>query len=249
MITITASGGTTADGNYDFSWDTGLNISASTTTLSNLNPGQYCVTVTDDNGCTTQECYTVGAIKVLSLNPLVTDVLCNGDATGEIFVSGTTTGAPADEPYTFAWSPNAPVPNNTVTTSEITGLIAGQYSVTMTDASMAGCQVIDTFTVNEPPPLVVQVIDFTNETCVVGSDGSITLGVTGGTGPYSYAWTHDAALTDSIATNLSANLYDVVVTDANGCTGQTSQAISAPAPPQITMLDDASVSCSDAPEI
>jgi len=245
LITITASGGTTDDGNYTFEWSTGLTIQASTTTLSNLNPGQYCVTVTDDNGCTTEECYTVGAIKILSLNPLVTDVLCNGDATGEIFVSGTTTGAPADEPYSFVWSANAPVPNSTATTSEITGLIAGMYSVTMTDASMAGCQVIDTFEVSQPEPLVLQVIDFDNETCIVGSDGSITLGVSGGTAPYSYSWSHDMMLMDSIATGLPAGNYTIDVTDANGCTGQISQVISAPTPPTIVTLDDASVSCAD----
>ncbi len=245
LITITASGGTTADGNYTFQWSTGLTIQASTTTLSNLNPGQYCVTVTDDNGCMTDECYTVGAIKVLSLNPLVTDVLCNGDATGEIFVSGTTTGAPADEPYTFAWSGNAPGSTDTPTTSEITGLIAGEYSVTMTDASMAGCQVIDTFIVTQPEALVAQAIDFNNETCIVGSDGSITLGVIGGTAPYTYSWSHDMMLTDSIATSLVAGSYTVDITDFNGCTTQVTQVISAPAPPIITMLDDDTVSCAD----
>ena len=245
QITITASGGTTADGNYTFAWSTGLTLNVSTTTLSNLNPGQYCVTITDDNGCETQECYTVGALKVLSLNPLVTDVTCNGEATGEIFVSGTTTGAPADEPYTFAWSPNAPAANNTATTSEITGLIAGDYSVTMTDASMAGCQVIDTFTVSQPDLLVAQVIDFENETCITGNDGSVTIEVTGGTAPYTYTWTHDMMLTDSIATGLSAGNYIVDVTDANGCMAQTSQVVSAPAPPTITALDDTSVTCAD----
>ncbi|MEO0726214.1 MAG: gliding motility-associated C-terminal domain-containing protein [Bacteroidota bacterium] len=246
VITITASGGTTDDGNFTFVWSTGLTLEASTTTLSNLNPGQYCVTITDDNGCETQECYVVGAMKVLSLNPLVTDVLCNGDATGEIFVSGATTGAPADEPYTFSWSANAPAPTTTTpTSSEITGLLAGEYIVTMTDASMAGCEIIDTFVVNQPELLEVTVIDFENETCITGSDGSVTVEVTGGTAPYAYSWSHDMMLTDSIATGLSAGNYTVDVSDINGCTAQTSQVVSAPAPPQITSLNDTSVTCAD----
>ena len=244
-ITITASGGTTANGNYTFNWSTGLNIQASTTTIINLNPGQYCVTVTDDNGCTIQQCYTVGAVKVLSVNENITDVLCNGDATGAILVNGNTAGAPADTPYSFAWSMNAPAATNTPLTSQITGLIAGSYSVTMTDASAAGCRVIDTFTVSEPLPLTAQVLNFTNETCIVGSDGSVTLGVTGGTAPYTYSWSHDAMLTDSIATNLSAGNYTIDITDANMCTTQISQMISAPTPPLVTSLADDAVTCAD----
>lgn len=242
-IMITASGGTTADGNYTFSWDTGLVITASTTTVTGLNPGTYCVTVTDDNNCMTEECYTVGAVKVLSLTELVTDVNCNGEATGEIFLTGNTAGAPADEPYTFTWSANAPVPTNTTTTSMISNLTAGEYAVTMTDASLAGCQVIDTFTVNQPNPLVGQVLMFNNESCTVGMDGSITLGVSGGTGPYNYVWSHDATLTDSIATNLPAATYTIDITDANMCPTQVVQMISAPTPPQIDQLDDDSVTC------
>lgn len=244
-ITISASGGTTASGNYTFNWSTGLNIQASTTTIINLNPGQYCVTVTDDNGCFTEECYTVGAVKVLSLNENVTDVQCNGDVTGSILVSGNTTGAPADTPYSFVWSMNAPAASNTPTTSEITGLGAGAYAVTMTDASAAGCQVIDTFTVTEPLALDAQVLNFTNETCIVGNDGSITLGVSGGTAPYTYSWSHDAMLTDSVATNLPAGNYTIDVTDANLCTTQISQMVSAPDPPIITSLLDNSVTCAD----
>lgn len=244
-IMITASGGTTADGNYSFAWSNGLMIDASMTTIINLNPGQYCVTVTDDNGCSTEECYTVGAVKVLSLNENITDIVCNGDATGEIFVTGTTTGAPADTPYTFNWSGNASVPTNTPTTSLIENLVAGNYAVTMTDASAAGCQVIDTFTVSEPLALDVQVIDLNNESCVIGDDGSITLGVSGGTGTYTYTWSHDPTLTDSIATGLSAGNYTIDVEDTNGCTAQVTQAISEPDPPTINSLADDSVTCAD----
>jgi len=245
QITITASGGTTASGNYTFTWNTGLVIQASTTTLSNINPGQYCVTVTDDNLCSTEKCFVVNAIKTLAINGVVTDVDCNGQTTGEVFITGTTSGAAAATPYAFVWSANAPAANNTGTTSQILNLAAGSYIVTMTDASAAGCRVIDTFAVAQPTPLVATVLNFTNETCTVGNDGSVTLGVSGGVGPYTYSWDHDALLTDSLATNLSAGMYTIVVTDANNCSQQVMQSVSAPTPPAVTSLPDDSVTCAD----
>ncbi|MEZ4988261.1 MAG: SprB repeat-containing protein [Saprospiraceae bacterium] len=218
---------------------------ASTSTLSSLNPGQYCVTVTDNNGCEFTGCYNVNAVKTLAINEVITNLDCNGDNSGEILVTGTTSGAPADLPYTFAWSASASAPINTNTTSQLLGLAAGTYTVTMTDASTAGCEVIETYTVTEPAILVVNALSFNNETCIVGNDGSITLGVTGGTAPYAYTWMHDVTLTDSIATNLSAGDYTVDVTDANGCMASFMQSISAPTPPSVIMLADDSVTCFD----
>ncbi len=244
-ISVTASGGTTADGNYTFDWDTGFSVIGSTSTLTGINPGTYCVTVTDDNGCTFEECYSVGAVKMLSITSAVTDVSCNGLTDGEIFLTGNTTGAPADIPYTFAWSANAPAPNSTGTTSEITMLAAGQYSVTMTDASAAGCEVIDTFDVVQPELLVVNLLDQVNETCLVGSDGSIVTEVNGGTFPYTYTWSHDGALMDSVATGLSQGNYVLDVADANGCMDQLVVDILAPTPPTIVELNDDAVSCPD----
>ncbi|MEM1216198.1 MAG: gliding motility-associated C-terminal domain-containing protein, partial [Bacteroidota bacterium] len=186
---------------------------------------------------------TIGAVKILSLNEIIGDVNCNGDTDGAIFVTGVTSGAPADEPYTFTWSINAPAPTTTATTSEITSLAAGQYALTMTDASAVGCQVIDTFEVTQPDVLDIQVFDFTNETCLVGNDGSITTVVTGGTAPYAYEWLRDDLEMDSVATGLSAGIDTIIVTDNNLCTDTVIQFISAPAPPNITQLDDDFVSC------
>ncbi|MCB0637936.1 MAG: gliding motility-associated C-terminal domain-containing protein, partial [Lewinella sp.] len=242
-IDVTATGGTTADGNYTYAWDSGLGTIVGSNSSVMAGPGMYCVTVTDDNGCSFENCYTVGAVKTLSINEVITDVSCNGLADGEITIVGNTTGAPADEPYSFAWSPNATSPVNTANTSEITGLIAGTYSVTMTDASPAGCQAVDTFMVEQPEVLVSSVLDQVNETCVVGNDGQVTIGVTGGTYPYTYTWSHDGMLNDSIATGLSQGAYTVDIEDANGCTDQEMIDILAPTPPMITQLNDDSVSC------
>lgn len=243
-ISITAIGGTTSSGNYFFQWDSGLgSVVASNSTVANLNPGNYCVTVTDDNGCTFEECYTVGATKTLSINAAVTDVSCNGGANGQVFITGVTTGAAASTPYTFNWNTFTTPPANAATTSSIINLPAGMYIVTMTDASAAGCRAIDTFTVSQPEPLVVSLLDQRNETCTTGADGQIVLGVSGGTAPYGYAWSHSAMEVDSIAGNLSAGPYAVTVTDANSCTAQLDATILAPTPPSIVTLDDDTVSC------
>jgi len=161
--------------------------------LTNLSPGEYCLTVTDDNGCEFTNCYTVGATKTLQITGNITDVSCSGLDDGEVFVSGSILGGnPAvDEPYSFVWSSNAPASTDAATTSEITGLTTGMYHVTMTDGSGAGCEVIDSFEVIQPEPLAVSLLDQVNETCTSGNDGIIVAGVSGGTYPYNYIWSHD----------------------------------------------------------
>ena len=212
-IFITPIGGTTADGNYTFSWDTGSVENAATSTINNLNPGAYCVTVTDDNGCETEECYTVGAVKQLSFIEIITEPICFGLPNGEIFVTGNTAGAPADTPYSFNWSANTPAANNTATTSEISVLVAGEYTLTMTDASPAGCQIVETFTVSQPDPIMANLSNSSNESCSVGNDAFASFVAAGGTPPYTYRWSHDMGLMDTIANNLSAGTYQITVVD------------------------------------
>ena len=247
-ITISASGGTTASGDYTFSWEGAPAEVGTMTTLSNLDPGIYNVTVTDDNMCEEVASFTVSADKILSINAVVDDVVCFGDANGEIFATGATTfnipmGVP-DIPYTFQWSLNAPPGTDDDTTTEITGLGPGTYVVTMTDD--VGCEVVDSFEVVEPAELIISEIAVTNETCLVGADGQAVLTITGGVMPYTYTWSHDAMLADSIATGLSAGPYSVLVTDANGCTRTGNFDVLSPTPPMITSFPDDFVSCPDA---
>lgn len=243
-ITITPTGGTTATGNYNFTWNNGLpDSSGPNAQLIDLDPGEYCVTVTDDNGCEFTSCFPVSAAKVLSTNVVVSDVTCNSLCDGEIFVTGTSSGVPAVLPYNFTWSSVGDPPNNTDMTSNLTSLCAGTYFLTLSDSDPAGCQVLDTISVSEPEALEVTLLDQVNESCIVGNDGSITIGVTGGTLPYNYQWDDDMMQTDSIATGLSENTYTVVVTDANDCTDDLTADILAPTPPTIDPIADASVSC------
>ncbi|KAA3630586.1 MAG: hypothetical protein DWQ02_17870 [Bacteroidetes bacterium] len=242
-ITLAAQGGTSAGGSYTFTWEDGTSVTATNSVLTGLQPGSYGVTISDDNSCEFETSFDVGAAKTLSVVGAISDISCNGICDGEILVTGSTSGAPADEPYTFAWSNFNTPPANTATTSELTDLCPGDYIVTMTDASPAACMVIDTFTVTEPQPLVATLLEQVNETCIVGNDGSATIGITGGTFPYTYAWSHDGTVTDSIATGLSEGSYTFDVTDANNCMESLQVDILAPTPPNIIQLDDDFVSC------
>lgn len=243
-ILVGASGGTTANGNYTYAWSGGLGtITANTSQVSNLDPGTYTVTVTDDNNCVIQQDYTVSAAKILLVNLIsLENVSCNGVGDGSIEVNGTATGQQPIEPFTYTWSTIPP--GQTFTGPLVTGLGPGQYVVVAADDDPAGCFVSDTFTITEPAPLLIQEEALGNETCDNGGgDGFITISVTGGTYPYTYSWTGGQA--DSTATSLSAGMYTVDVTDANNCAASQTFNITAPTPPQVTQLNDDTLDCSD----
>ncbi len=103
-----------------------------------------------------------------------TNVSCNGGTDGSVDL--TVTGGTA--PYTYVW-------NNSATTEDMTGLMAGTYEVTVTDAN--GCTATGSATVTEPTMLMTAV-STTNVSCNNGTDGSVDLTVTGGTAPYTYVW-------------------------------------------------------------
>ncbi|MBC6994045.1 SprB repeat-containing protein, partial [Lewinella lacunae] len=173
-----------------------------TATATGLAAGIYTVTVTDANGCTEIATGTVNEPTELTLTGMETDVECNGDATGaiNITVGGGTPG------YTYLWS-------NGATTEDLTGLTAGIYSVTVTDAN--DCTIEATFEVEESTDLEATIAD-TDVLCNGDTDGTLTVVVTGGTPDYTYLWSNGQ--TTATATGLAAGTYTVTVTDANGCT-------------------------------
>jgi hypothetical protein len=242
-IAVAAVGGVPSGGPYTYIWSAPLNdtIVAPSSQQANLNPGQYTVTVLDDNGCTDVETFNVTAAKILEINIIDTiDVRCNGADDGVIQITGTTLGQAPFGPFTYDWT--ALGSGQMLTGNNITGLEPDVYVVTVTDQDPAGCAVIDTFEITEPQPIVIQELELENESCDMGgNDGSITIGVTGGTAPYTYTWSD--MQTDSIATGLSAGNYTVEVEDANNCMQMATFTITAPTPPQVTSLDDDAVTC------
>lgn len=227
---------------YSFTWAGRATERGQVSTLNNLLPGTYCVTVSDDKGCSIARCFTVGAAKVLSIDALITDAACNGTCDGAITVTGRST-LPA-LPNTFTWSGSlGGNPVSTSNSSTVRNLCAGVFVVTMRDSDPAGCRVSDTLTVEEPAPLDVALVERVNETCVVGQDGRLAVSVSGGTGPYRYFWSNGQR--DSVAFNLTAGVYDLRVLDANDCeNAQFEGTITAPAPPVITSLLNDTLNCS-----
>ncbi|MBK9933481.1 MAG: carboxypeptidase regulatory-like domain-containing protein [Cytophagaceae bacterium] len=139
-----------------------------------------------------------------------TDVKCFGDNTGSatIIVKGGT------QPYTYNWS-------NGGTTSIIDNLVAGTYSVTITDAN--SCTLTAQVTINQSTQLVANAATV-NVTCKDGNDGSISVNVTGGLAPYTYVWSNGAPSSATI-TGLTAGTYSVVVKDANNCSKEITDII------------------------
>ncbi|WP_158537874.1 T9SS type B sorting domain-containing protein [Flavobacterium sp. AG291] len=217
--TVNVTGGT---GAYNYSWDT--TPVQTTATATGLTAGTYTVTVTDANGCTTTQSFTITeptAPLSAATGATQTDVLCYGDATGEATVNVTGgTGA-----YSYSWD-TTPVQ----TTAMATGLTAGTYTVTVTDAN--GCTATQSFTITEPAAALVATAGTqTDVLCYGEATGEATVNVTGGTGAYSYSWDTTPVQTTATATGLTAGTYTVTVTDANGCTTTQSFTITEPTAP------------------
>ena len=200
--TATVTGGTTP---YTYSWST--NPAQTTATATNLEAGTHMVTVTDANGCTTTETAVIAEpATALAITTSATDALCFGAADGTASVTATGgTGA-----YTYNWSTTP-----AQTTDNATGLTAGTYTVTVTDAN--GCSATETVIIGQPAQLFANVTS-TGVTCNGQNDGTATVIASGGTAPYTYSWNTIPAQTAATATNLAPGTYTVIVTGNNGCT-------------------------------
>jgi len=206
-ITITAGGGTNP---YTYAWTPNV----STTNAANaLQAGQYVVTITDAAGCSIDTSLTVAQPQVLSAIYTVTNVACNpgnginAGNTGSIDIA--TSGGTA--PYSYSWTPVSASSSDSATQ-----LVAGNYSVTITDANF--CTVDSSFIITQPAQALTLDSSHVNLTCYESNDGSASVTASGGTSPYSYVWSPNTITsTTNSATNLPAGSISVVVTDNNQC--------------------------------
>lgn len=198
-ITVTSSGGTLP---HVFSIDGGITTQP-TGTFTNLTAGNYTITVIDSFSCTSTVAVTITQPTALTSAMTTTPVSCNGgnDGTATVAPSGGT------GPYNVVW-------NTTSTNPTITGLTAGTYTVTITDAN--SCQTTNTVTVLEPLALAITSVS-TDVSCNGAADGSVTATVTGGNGGNTFVWT-GAPSTTNIASSLNGGIYTVNVTDSKNCT-------------------------------
>lgn len=215
---------------YTYSWTPS---GATTETINNLSGGQYTVTVTDAWNKTATATVTITEPTQLVSNLVHTPVSCNGQNNG----SATVAPSGGVAPYTVLWS------DNTIGNTK-NNLSPGTYSVTIRDANH--CVLTETFTITEPTVLTSVVSSQTNVSAYGGNDGSATITVTGGTAPYTYAWSPSGGTGDS-ASNLTAGTYTVLITDARGCTTTQTVVITQPAPPyEIVLVSKEDISCNGA---
>lgn len=208
---LSVSGGTPS---YTYSW---MPSGGTAATASGLAPNTYTCTITDGNGCTqTQTVVITEPAVITSSVSSQTNISCNGGSNGSATIAATGgTGS-----FTYSWAPSGG------TAATATGLTAGTYTCTITDAN--GCTQTQTATLTEPVALAVTLASQTDATCSGSTNGTATVSESGGVGPYTYSWTPTGG-TAATASGLNAGTYTCTVTDANMCSSTQTVNITEPA--------------------
>jgi len=184
-------------------WNTGQ----STQDIINLCPDTFCVTITYSGICSVDTCFIIGAGGI-SVNLSAQqygggfETSCHGSCDGSI--NSTVSGGAA--PISYLWS-------NANTNANLSGLCAGTYTLTVTDAS--GQTAVSSITLVSPPELQISFLT-TLPTDPSANDGAISAVVTGGVPDYTYLWSPAGGNTGSLS-NLFPGFYSLTVTDANQC--------------------------------
>jgi hypothetical protein len=200
--TANVSGGT---GPLTYTWMPSMQ----TTPTATVNPGSYTLTINDGGGNCTYTFYTI-------INPTIpfsgtvnatSSLACNGVPSGTAGIN-LNMGTGGTGLYAYNWS-------NSQSTPFVSGLAAGLYTVTVTDAN---CILTKTFQIVEPPAISLTVTSTTSSICA-GINHTLMANALGGTGLLSYSWISGPATASYAATQTisGTNIYSVIVTDQNGC--------------------------------
>lgn len=229
-ISVNVSGGSSPYTYQWYKWGGGV----ASINLNQLNADTFRIKVTDSKGCIKDSLFTILEPTLLSVDTVyLTHVNCFGDSTGQAVALGQ--GGVGN--YTFNW--DASINQTNVDTA--LSLTQGSYSITITDTN--NCIASDTFSITQSPQLLPH-IDGTNLNCFGDSTGKAWAWATGGIAPYSYLWDVNAKnQTSDTATILSANTFQVQITDFLGCTVDTQIVISQPTALSISSFSPDSVLC------
>jgi hypothetical protein len=231
-ISIDVTGGVAP---YSYIWyNDNIQLVESTESLTGIDIGVYSVEVSDANGCT----ITLDNIELvvpegaLNISGIITDVICNLGSNGSIDI--TVTGGAL--PYTYQWDNDGVDDNDD--SEDLDNLIAGEYSVTVTDGN--GCTQIGSWVLTDPEAIVITEDNLQSPLCNSDNNGRIEISVVGGEGTYTYTWqTPDGAgivAGQQDQTSLEDGTYNLTVTDGNGCAQTSSWMLSGPA--TITITED-----------
>ena len=207
-INIAISGGKPS---YSYAWSNG----ATTSAISGLSAGTYTISASDKCGSSVTASVIITQPNLLSdSSNTILNVNCYGNSTGSINLN-VTGGTPF---YSYHWS-------NSATTSMISGLSAGTYTVAITDKN--GCATTTSITLTQPTALATSGISNTDETCNGGNNASASVTASGGSPSYTYLWNPGGQTTPAVS-NLSAGSYSVIVTDSAGCSLTSTVSITQP---------------------
>ncbi|TJY36020.1 PKD domain-containing protein [Pontimicrobium aquaticum] len=221
-INITISGGIPfSTGNpYNITW-TGPNGFTSTNEyITNLEPGNYTLSITDDGNCPFTTTYTITEPGLFRFTGNKTDISCFGANDGRINLN-VYGGVPA---YTYSWTKDG---NPYAISEDLNNLGPGVYEVTITETNNCGI-LTEAYTIIEPPLLQASLVNQVNIECYGAFTGEISVEVTGGRATeitpgvfnYRYLWTGPNGFTSSNEDliNVEAGTYNLTVTDNSGCT-------------------------------
>lgn len=216
MATLVLNGGVPP---YAVVWqnETGDTVSNSMI-LEGVPASVYTVHIIDSLGCSAMASVEIrepdAALSILQIPPVVKNISCAGLSDGSINITPLG-GVP---PYSFNWS-------NSAETEDISGLEAGLYRVTVTDANLCAYQSV-WYPITAPDPIVLTSFSVMDVSCFGEVDGSIDVDFTGGTQPYYYDWSLPSA--DEDLFGLRAGQYHLSMMDANGCLFDTSFVVNQP---------------------
>ncbi|MDC0230876.1 gliding motility-associated C-terminal domain-containing protein, partial [Aureispira] len=212
MLHQTTTGGT---GVFGYNWSNG----ATTEDISGLVASSYTVTATDNSGCTATSSGIVSNTASGIISFTTTNTNCNGSSDGCIVA--TVTGSTGVLGY--MWS-------NSETVDSICGLVAGNYTLTITDTislvPLQICTIINDTTISEPSAVTITVDSISNISCNGGATAAIYTSSVGGTGILTYNWSNGATTED--ISGLSANTYTLTVSDINSCSATSVVTITEP---------------------
>lgn len=237
-ITLNVSGGTPL---YTYFWSN----SSTTASITGVEAGDYTVTVTDDNGCSTAQTIYLDSLCAHYISSTISPS-CTGGSNGAIDVVLQNGAAP---PYIYTWS-------NGATTQDLTGLTAGFYSLTITDGG--SCSELYYFIVPSSSGIQVSIDVDQPISCNGATDGMLGSTVTGGVGGFSYYWkdpnycyvcppSPPGPSQPDTFPNAWAGMYILSVYDANGCGGIDTLVLTEPSPITVSavVLNNSCTACND----
>jgi len=225
---------------YNYSWTGPGTFTANSKNINALKAGTYVVTVTDNNSCTKNKSIKITEPTAITVVDSTIQVTCNGLSNAKIYlkVSGGT------GMKTYSWIGPGTF---TSTSKNISGLIAGYYTVTVKDSF--NCVKTLKVTVTEPQKITLSALA-TNLKCNRDKSGTITLTISGGIPAYNYDWTGPGSYKNAVdkdLTGIGAGSYKLILTDNNGCSDSITKVVTEPSKMKLT-YDSSNVLCNGSNE-